>query len=133
MTAGFGNTFLKAQYVGYTDGTFSNKTVRSAQIIPGASQFMKQLKHCCSVAATTQPLQSAAPKAGPLPSAVVHTPRGRVLSTKSGVRGDKPASSHCGTEALARPGHLALGKARANAEFGNSCVPRCLACLWMLT
>jgi len=27
VTAGFGNTFLKAQYVGYTDGTFSNKTV----------------------------------------------------------------------------------------------------------
>ena len=29
VTAGFGNTFLKAQYVGYTDGTFSNKTVRA--------------------------------------------------------------------------------------------------------
>jgi hypothetical protein len=30
VTAGFGNTFLKAQYVGYADATFSNKTVRYA-------------------------------------------------------------------------------------------------------
>ena len=30
VTAGLGNTYLKAQYIGYTDATFSNRTVRGA-------------------------------------------------------------------------------------------------------